>query len=491
MISEQIDWQAWFTAASIVTMIALLIQGRIRPHHLFLAVLLLLLVAGIITPVQAVSGFTSTAVLTVGALFVVAEGVRQAGLLTHLDKLLLSRKGGIGATLLRIMGSTSAMSSFLNNTPIVAMFTPQLQQWSGRIGIPVSKLLIPLSYAAIVGGTITLIGTSTNLIVSEMMSDRGHAPFGMFQLAWIGIPATILVIIWFATIGHRLLPDRENPAGAPAADYYEANEARVTRAGNRFFERRVFQGNFVFHNPLGDNNWPSGVYTTRYAMATGTSKTGANVPSGVYRSSNAKQEREQCVTWSNALPVLVIVTVMIGVSASGLLPVHWSVIGAALAILATGRLSLRRVIKAVHVPVLVVIACALGVGVAMEQTGLATVMAQSVVHQTSGFGVIAVLAGVYLITNLLTEMVTNNAAAVLMIPVALSASSALGMDPQAVGVTVAVAASASFLSPIGYQTNLMVMGPGGYRFTDFMKAGFPVTLILMAVTVGMVSWLWV
>jgi len=468
-MTEQLDWQSWFTAALIVIMIAALVHGRFRPHHLFIAALLSLVVTGIITPVQAAAGFTSTAVLTVGALFVVAAGVQHTGLLSYLDRYLLPKKGGTGATLLRIMGSTSVMSSFLNNTPIVAMFTPQLQQWSRKIGIPITKLLIPLSYAAIVGGTITLIGTSTNLIVSEMLSERGYAPFSLFQLAWIGIPATILVVAWFVVIGHRFLPDRPGP---DLADVQAEAPAQIVRPGTTYFERRVFDGNFAFASPLGGGNWPSGVYTTG-------------------RSRFDEGQDEQPRHGATTLPVLLILIAMIAGSASGIVPVHWAVITAAVVMIATGCLPVEKISRAVHFPVLIVIAAALGIGSALEQTGLAEVLAFTVIDVTSGFGVIAILAGIYVMTNLLTEMVTNNAAAVLMVPVALSTSVALGIDPQAAGVTVAVAASASFLSPIGYQTNLMIMKPGGYRFTDFTKAGLPVTLILMVVTVGMVSWLWI
>ncbi len=559
---DQLNWQSWFTALIIVVMIAALLRGRSRPHHLFLLALLMLVIAGIVTPVQAASGFTNSAVITVAALFVVAAGVQHTGLLNFLERYLMPVKGGIGATLLRIMSSTSVMSTFLNNTPIVAMLTPQLQQWSKRIGIPVSKLLIPLSYAAIVGGTITLIGTSTNLIVSEMLSDRGYAPFHLFQLAWIGIPATLLVVAWFVLVGHRLLPDRSGSEpggvyvpGPASAQSHVAGESGFEPA---LFDRRSYQGSFAFAAPLGGNNWPSGVYKPRHEAAEGVPTDAAKWPSGVYRTGSIRLAEEfdlrterhfgneamsqlrsglhfaslsdrQTGSDSNGgdtgsdigsadssagtttggnnkrnkwgsgdvrdrftnISVLVILISMIGVSVSGLLPVHWSVILAAAAMVVTGSLPVRKIRAAIHLPVLLVIGAALGIGSALEQTGLAELLAYTVIDKTSGYGVVAVLVGIYVLTNLLTEMVTNNAAAVLMVPVALSTAVALGIDPQAIGVTVAIAASASFLSPIGYQTNLMVMEPGNYRFTDYMKAGFPVTLILMAVTVGMVTWIWI
>ncbi len=534
---ELLDWKSWFTAFIIVVMIIALIRGISRPHHIFLIALFSLLLTGIITPFEAVSGFTNNAVLTVGALFIVAAGVQQTRLFTWLEKYLLPQKGGTGRTLLRIMTSASAMSSFLNNTPIVAMFTPQMQQWAQKIGVPVSKLLIPLSYAAIVGGTVTLIGTSTNLIVSEMLSDRGYGAFHLFQLAWIGIPATILVIAWFALIGHRFLPDRTAPLPVEAMDpasesiqrEFESNKstsdnktteygrtpesyperallpvhgsgaAGASISGSRepLMDNRIFHGNFAFASPIGGDNWPSGVYSfgnnaSRMAETAPIEKSqgrvnGMDGPNRGYGS----DQPETAPGKERSKRVLLILTLMIGLSATGILPVHVSVMVAALATLLTGVLPVRQVTKSVNFSVLIVIASALGIGSALESTGLAEVIAFSVIDTTAGFGIIIVLIGLYLLTNLLTELVTNNAAAVLMIPIALSTSLSLGIDPQAVGITVAVAASASFLSPIGYHTNLMVMEPGGYRFTDFFKAGLPVTIILMTVTVSMVTWLWV
>ncbi|MEX2657140.1 MAG: SLC13 family permease [Balneolales bacterium] len=515
---ETLDWTAWFTALVILMMIAALVRGAVRPHYIFLMALSSLMLTGIVTPIQAFAGFTNTAVLTVAALFVVASGVQRTRLLSHLEHLLLPKKGGTGRTLFRIMSSTSLMSSFLNNTPIVAMFTPQLEVWSKKIGIPVSKLLIPLSYAAIVGGTITLIGSSTNLIVSEMLADRGYAPFQLFQLAWIGIPATILVVLWFVFAGHRLLPDRTNLpatdtlpadgdintdvkgiprwqpelAGVYSGAYKSANrwtEAPADRPVQTVYNNRRLQGHLAFASAGGGSNWPSGVYTTGQnasappaggGLGNGTSTingAGPGTPPG----------RIKVEKLSRTLLILVL---MIGFSASGIIPVYLSVMLAALAMVVTGAVPPAKITDAIHFPVLIVLASALGVGTALETTGLAESLAHHMISQTAGFGAIAVLIGLYLITNLLTEFVTNNAAAVLMIPVALSTSVSLGIDAQAVAVTIAVAASASFLSPIGYQTNLMVMGPGGYRFTDFFRAGLPVTIILMAVTVGMVSWLW-
>ncbi len=482
---EILDWTAWFTAAAIIIMMVALVRGIARPEYLFLGVLVLFLLTGIVTPVQALAGFTSTTVITVGSLFIVAAGVQQSSLFTWLEKVLIPKKKHTGRLLLRMMGSTSVMSSFLNNTPIVAMFIPQLESWAERLGIPVSKLLIPLSYAAITGGIITLIGTSTNLIVSDMMADRGYAAFHLFQLAWIGIPATILVILWFVLVGHKWLPDR--PSAARSGGYAVAksdNRDQTVVYGDYApaFHKQIFQGNFAFSASALSGSLPSGVYSrgkTAYRGAGDAGRPDRDADHGTFRRLPGKSSAP-----------LVVLAIMMGVSVTGLLPIHHAVIGAAVFLIATGILPFSKAVSAVNFSILIIIASALSIGRAIENTGLAEGVAFSIIDVTSGLGVILLLAVLYLLTNILTEMITNNAAAVIMLPIALSASQTMGLDAQAVGVTVAVAASASFLTPIGYQTNLMVMDAGGYTFPDYFKAGLPVTIILMSVTVLMVAWLW-
>ena len=483
-IIDSLDWTAWFTAGVIIVMMGSLVRGFTRPEYIFLGVLALFILMGIVTPVQALAGFTSTTVITVGSLFIVAAGVQQSSLFIWLEKVLIPKKQQTGGLLLRVMGSTSVMSSFLNNTPIVAMFIPQLERWAARLDIPVSKLLIPLSYAAITGGVITLIGTSTNLIVSDMMAERGHGAFHLFQLAWIGIPATLLVILWFVFVGHKWLPER--PPTALAGDLADANGDNRSQAifyedTTPAFNQQIFQGNFAFSASALSGSLPSGVYTR------GETAGSAGAP---VRPDHARDHGSfrRFPGGSSASPVILVA--MIGVSVAGLLPIHHAVVGAAAILIATGILPIKKAVTAVNFSILIVIASALSIGRALENTGLAEGVAFSIIDVTSGLGVIMLLTVIYLLTNIMTEMITNNAAAVMMLPIALSASQAMGLDAQAVGVTVAVAASASFLTPIGYQTNLMVMEPGGYTFPDFFKAGLPVTIILMTVTVLMVAWLW-
>lgn len=173
---------------------------------------------------------------------------------------------------------------------------------------------------------------------------------------------------------------------------------------------------------------------------------------------------------------------------TGLIPIVTAAVTAAFILILTGCIQRNQVLGAIHLPILLVIAAAIGFGQAIDTTGIAQISGLAILNTSGLFGVVAVLISLYLVTNLFTELITNNAAAVLMVPIGMVAAQEIGLDPSATAVTIAVAASASFLTPIGYQTNLMVMGAGGYKFADYLKAGFPVTIIMMITTVLVVSW---
>jgi di/tricarboxylate transporter len=211
---------------------------------------------------------------------------------------------------------------------------------------------------------------------------------------------------------------------------------------------------------------------------------------GQARRTTPEDEEDETDRSGRAPLALALTGGMVLAAATGLVPIVTAAFIAALCMILTGCITSPEAQRALNVQVLVVIAAALGVGKAIETTGLAKAVAQSVLSVTQGFGPVAVLAALYLLTNLLTEIITNNAAAVLMLPISMAAASSLGAPPIAFGLIVAVAASASFLTPIGYQTNLMVMAPGGYRFSDYARVGWPVTLLVMTTSVTVISLLW-
>ena len=260
---EAFTWEAWLTLAVVAGLVVALVKDVARPELLLFASLAPLLAAGVLTPEDAFAGFSNSAPLAVGALFVVAAGVQATGALAFTDRLLFRRSGGLGATTAQMMLVTATLSAFLNNTPLVAMLMPRVQAWCERAGIAPSKLMIPLSYAAIVGGMTTLIGTSTNLLVSGLMEDAGLPGFGLFDLTLIGAPAALAVVVYFALIGHRSLPDRgvgRDDAPALTECLFEARVAPGSPLAGQTVEDaglRALGDAFLVHVRSGDDVTPA------------------------------------------------------------------------------------------------------------------------------------------------------------------------------------------------------------------------------------------
>lgn len=584
---------AIITIVTILAVLVALFKEVTRPDVIFIVGLVFLMVTGVLSPNQAFSGFANPAVFTVGALFIVAAGIQRTRALGFLDKMVFNDAFSARKVLIRMMASTAGMSSFLNNTPIVAMLIPQVQQWSERTGIPASKLLIPLSYAAIVGGIVTLIGTSTNIIVSGMLEQRGIEPLALFELSWIGLPAAFILVVWFATIGYRMLPARKSVAETDGntsnGSGYQMDlkvnsdseligktveEAGLRGLQNAFLIHVHRQGRIV--GPIGPHFILDGgdlltfigdvkaidELSVQKSLVRGAPVLDASQPDlplfeavvaptsmlvgktlkeiefrerfhavviGIQRQSdeirgaignlpiqagdlllieskegfderaNNDKDNFYLVTQKGArqLPVdsksrlaLMLTLSMIVVATLEIIPIVTAAMITAGIMIYTGCVRKGQIMAALNFPILLVIAAAIGMGQAIETTGLAVMAAGLINDYTTFLGPIAVIAGIYILTNILTELITNNAAAVLMLPIALALGVETGITAHAMAVTVAVAASASFLTPIGYQTNLMVMGAGRYRFKDYLKAGFPVTIFMMVLTIFMVQYIW-
>ncbi len=592
-ILSTLGWQAWVTAGVIVAMMGALVREWARPDLVLLGGLAGLLLVGVVTPEQAFAGFSNSAVITVAALFVVAAGVERTGALGFLDHLLFPKKTArLGWALPRLMFSTAGLSAFLNNTPIVALFVPRVQTWASRRNVSASKLLIPLSYAAITGGMITLIGTSTNLVVSGLMEAEGYAGLGFFDVTWVGLPAALAMMLYMTLVGHRLLPVRQKQ-GAMAEDglrdcLFEVRVAQgsplvgqtieeaglrslgaaylghVRRAGRvipaspevglQAGDVLTFAGDLAMLEALlqrpGLERTLRAVEDDQYetlpldeaVVAASSNLVGKTLREAAFRDHyqgvvlaiqrkdeqvegplgripikagdlllvearngfdshwNATRDEFYLVAprrptqakpqrWKAALSLLIFAA-MIGAMASGLVSVVTASFAAALAVIATRCLRAHEARRAVDVQVLVVIAAALGIGKAVEASGLAALMATGLLTATGSLGLVATLVALYLATNVLTELITHKAAAVLMLPVALSVAASLNLNPSAFAVLIAVAAAGSFATPIGYQTNLMVMAAGGYRFKDYLRVGIPASLIIMAVAVTVIYLHW-
>ncbi len=583
------DANTWLTLATVFVIAVALVRDWARPDQIFLAGLGVLLVFGVVTPQEAFSGFANPAVIAIGALFVVAAGIEETGVLRTMDRFIFGAGRTLPRMLPRFLAPVAFLSAFINNTPIVAMLTQPVQKWAARRGIAPSKVLIPLSYAAIAGGMMTLIGTSTNVIVSGLLTQQGHESLGLFELTWTGLPAVILVIAFVSTVGTRLLPKRGlREAGARKALPEWTFEVRV-RGRSSIVGRTAVQadleslaaaemvhvrrGDFVFA-PTSPERLQAGdvlafkgdvsaledllerpglepsvpfqagkalplyeavVSDTSYLV--GKSLSGARfrerygavvlavqrknarvdaplgrVPikagdlllvgarEGYTKRWNASSEEFYYVAARGksgkrfnrrkAFVALAALVLMICVVGAQLVPLSAAAFAAALIMIVSGCLTMDRARRALDLQVLMLVAAALGLGQAVAKTGLTDSVAD-VLMGLSGLGVATVLVALYLTTNVLTELITHKAAAVLMLPVALALAAQLGVEPKAFAITVAVAAAASFVTPVGYQTNLMVMAAGQYRIRDYLRIGLPVSLLVMTGTILVIFFKWV
>ncbi|OZC34922.1 SLC13 family permease [Marinobacter vinifirmus] len=585
------DWQAVLTLMTLAGVLGTLAVTRIAADLVLMSALALLLFTGILGPVQALAGFANPGVITIATLYVVAAGLKETGAVQWIARMLLGHPKSQRGAQVRMIAPTGILSAFMNNTAVVAMFIPAIQDWAQRLGIPASKLLLPLSYAAILGGTCTLIGTSTNLVVDGMLQSALGINLGLFELAWVGIPLLVIGGGFLVLFGHRLLPDRGGiseeldlvreygvemevaspgplagktvaEAGLRALSYGYLTEIdrsgrlitavepdRTLQAGDKLYfvgapecasELRRIQGlkpaNGSVHklevenhqrclvevvlgpefSALGQTIRDSRFRTRFNAVILSVSREGRRVPGKLgditFRMGDTLllEASEQFVAqyrfrrdfllvsalndstppdFHKAPRALGILGVMVLLSASGLLSILEAAFLAAGGMILAGCLTASRARRSVDLPVLVVIAASFALGNAMTATGAAEWVASSLLS----FGPLTpwvALALVYVLTAAFTEMITNNAAAVLMFPIALAISEQLGVSVLPFAIAVMFAASASFITPLGYQTNLMVYGPGRYRFTDYVRIGTPLSLLVGVVAVGLIPLVW-
>jgi di/tricarboxylate transporter len=602
-------WEAWLTICVLAAMVLAMARNVTGPDLIMLGGLTLLMSVGMFTdqlpaPAQAVQGFGNSGLITVAVLFVIAAAMTNTGAMQLLATPLLGRPKGTFSAQLRLMPPITAMSAFLNNTPIVAMFMPVVSDWAKKAGLAPSRLLIPLSYAAIFGGICTLIGTSTNLIVSSLIAgdDKFHYQLGFFEIGAVGLPCALVGIAYMLLLGRKLLPDRRpvfgededprqytvemvvEPDGplvgqtveqaalrslpglylieidrngelipAPGPDQYLRANDRLIFAGvvesvvdlrkmrglspatNQVFkldspasQRTLIEAVVSNSCPLLGQTIREGRFRSRYnAAVIAVARDGQRVrgkigdivlqpgdtllleahPGFVNQKRNSRDFFLVSRIPGSAPPRHEKAPVALGILAAMVLAVTLTPISMLNgALLAAGLMWLTRCCtgagarEAVDWQVLVVIGAALGLGQAVDQSGLADAVASgmlasihyldALVASPWNFVPLLALLGIYLMTNLFTELITNNAAAVLIYPIAKATALTLDVNVVPFVIAIMIAASASFSTPIGYQTNLMVYGPGGYRYSDYLRIGLPLNLLIMAVTVALAPWIW-
>jgi di/tricarboxylate transporter len=575
-------WEGWFTLGVLIVTLVLLARETWAPAHTMLGATIALLVAGVIGGQEAFAGFGNPAPITVAALYVLARAVEKTGLLQPVLAVLLGRQMGERGPLRRLLPTSATASAFLNNTPLVAMLIPPLSDWADRSGRSPSRYLMPVSYAVILGGAVTVMGTSTNLVISGLLEARGGPPMGFFEITTIGLPVALIGVLILTVTSPLLLPDRlaarqalgreavreftvhmvVEPGGAldgkavaegglrhlhgvflvelerggeliaPVASdtvmrggdrlcfvgraddvvdlhairgLISAEQAHVTHfdtARHTFFEVVIGAA-----SPLVGRTLRSAQFRSRYqAAVVAIHRAGHRINAKLgevelrigdtlllladpqFRTRWREHSDFLLVSRLGGTPpgvtrkawfVGLVTIAIVLVAGLGLLPMLQAALLGAVALVAFGVLTGSEARAAVDLEVIVIVATSFGLAAAMDNSGLADRLAGLVVGAFSGMGNLGVLLGIILATSLLTELVTNNAAAALMFPIAIGTATRIGADPRLFALVVAVMASCSFLTPIGYQTNTMVYGPGGYRFGDFARLGAPLTASVM------------
>lgn len=565
-------------------------SDRISPDKVMVLTLATLVLGGIIDAEHALKGFANEGMITVALLFIVAAAMRRSGAFSTVTRHLFGQPRSVAVAQLRLMAPVAALSAFVNNTPLVAMLLPLVRDWARARGVAPSRLLILLSYGAILGGVCTLIGTSTNLVVNGLLQDAGFPSLHFFEIGKLGVPFAVAGIIFCVLMGRLLIVDRQAgdlpladvraytaifavaPNGplvgkrlgdvtvpdAPSLNPIEIERVdeivpaprqdEILRAGDRLvmsavasdiitLERMVGLEPVAEHDYSRDSNKNralvelvisdhcplvgtivgQGRFRRHYdAAIVGIARHGERIVRrrqggwllaagdtllveaspdflALHRTNadfylvTSHGVVEPVARWHRAFGFFVFMA-MIACASTGLLTMFEAALAAAVIVVAAGVISWREAQEDVNWSVLVMIATSFGLSAALETTGAAAMIGGAIVDV--GGGPWMTLALVYLATVVTTEIVSNNAAAAMMLPIALASASAVGASYMPFVMVVMIGGSAGFASPIGYQTHLMVYGPGGYRFTDFARIGIPLGIVLAAVVIGLAPLIW-
>jgi di/tricarboxylate transporter len=564
--------------------IALLASEKLPVDLTAVGIMVALMITGVLTPREAVAGFANPAPLTVGALFVVSKGLTRTGSLGVLNRLIVHSTGGRPRFILALsLLLAGLLSAFVNNTPVVVLLLSVLLAVSGRFGLSPAQFLIPVSFMSIMAGTTTLIGTSTNIIISDLAAGAGFEPLGMFELSRLGVPLAAIGAVLLLLLSRHLLPHTHTPihhrdqgertryiselqVSEDSAMIGEGASEALARRSSEIEVFEVVRGNHVLYpetddctlqaddlvlvgatasdlvdllggkdvtlptvdgEPL-DNPYDRNSQIVEVVIAPESRLLGRQVRNtplasmdnlhiiGMQRRRTHYSERKmsrlrlavgdilliQCGVRQLARlradgGVIVVEDVvrtienrrkgplaaaifgaMVAAAALGWLDILTAALAAAFAMLLTGCLRPREAYDALDLPVLILIVGTLALGDALARTGAAELYANGMLSVAAGAGPHVVLAGVIVLTSVLSHFLSNNSTAVLMLPIALATAASLGVDPRPFIVGVCFGASACFATPIGYQTNLLVYGPGGYRFTDYTRLGMVLNVLV-------------
>ncbi|RJQ68897.1 MAG: SLC13/DASS family transporter [Desulfobacteraceae bacterium] len=544
-----------------------------------------LMLTRILTPTQAVAGFANPAVITVGAMFLISQAMIRTGVVGFIGRRVLHlTRGRAGLALLVVLLIVAVASAFINNTPVVVMFIPVILSMGCRLGVSPSKYLIPISYVSILAGTCTLIGTSTNIIVSDLSSKYGYGALGMFELTRVGLPLAAVGIALIMALAPRWMPDLLNPTcelesqpkrrylaelvvprGSALVGLNPCNGLPAKYPGIEVTE--LIRYSHIFHpcrdavaiapddlllvkgSPNDITHILQGKDVDLPETQTGMSFSGPDetlvveliIPpqsellgqllrethlsrdedlhivaierSGLhYTEKKIKDIRlrigdillvwcradqiskfrgrsdwilvedvDQEIVYTRKAPLAVaIFTGMVTAATTGMADIMVCALAAVFLMLISGCLPFKEAYRAMQSSVLLLIAGMIALGTAMDKSGASRFYAELFLGMLQGWSPVLVLGGFIVLASISTEVMSNNATAVLLLPIAISTAMGLGVNPKPFIIAVCIGASASFATPIGYQTNLLVYGPGGYRFTDYLKMGIPLNVMVLA-----------
>jgi len=585
--------EATLVLAIVVGAMALFAFGRMRVDLVALCVLGALLILRLISPSQALSGLANPATATVAAMFVLSAGLTRTGLVQWLARQIDRLAGKTELRLIVVLSlAIAGLSAFIVNTATVAIFIPVAVVLAGARGISSSRVLMPLSFASQFGGVCTLIGTSTNILVSTIAVASGMRAFGLFEFAPLGLVMVAVGTAYMAFVARWLLPKREGEVQRVdkyrLADYLAefrvgeeselvgrawretkaSADPEITliklirgdeelwrptttemRAGDTLLlhghvdrliaaahesglelrsetvddavlaagDVKLVEALVPPRSRLVGRTLQSSGFRRRYGtVALAVQRRGkvlkrrlvditleggdslllqgpASAVSLLMRSSDLVVTNELTDLFlrrNRAVIALLILIAVVGVAAAGIVPILVAALLGAVAMVLLGCLSIEEAYQAIDWRVVFLLGGILPLGVALRETGAAAWIAETLVVPLASAGPLAVLAGLYIVTAVLTESMSNNAAAVILAPIAFSIAGSMDVDPRPFLVAITFAASTSFATPVGYQTNTMIYAPGGYRFADYLRVGGPLNFIFWGLAVALIPILW-
>jgi di/tricarboxylate transporter len=586
----------WMISAILLITLYLLITEKFPVDLTAIGIIVALVLTRVLNPAEAVAGFAHPAVITVGAMFLISRGMIRTGAVGFIgQKVIAFARNNQLRALFVILPTVAVASAFINNTPVVVLFIPVVMRMCCKFGLSPSKFLIPVSYASILAGTCTLIGTSTNIIVSDLSAKSGLGAFGMFELSILGVPIAvggIALLIWGAP---KFMPSLLNPVCELEDSDHRRYLAELAiprgsrligkNPGKLFAEKHpglevleLIRYSHIFHPardeitvaaddlllvkgsandlveiidhedvelPLSEKDLSfgpakgesivveliippqsvllgqrllesdlkrdpdlhiiaikrSGLHYTEKQIHDVRLRVGDIILVWCYREKLAgmretadfiivEDVHHEIVQKRKAWKAILIFTGLIVAASLGWADIMICALAAVFLLILTGCLQMRDAYRALQADVLLLIAGTVALGTAMEKTGTSRLYAEAYLGIFSGASPALVLSGFILLASISTQMLSNNATAVLLFPIAVSTALGLGVHPKPFIMAVCFGASACFATPIGYQTNLLVYGPGGYRFSDYLKLGIPLNLLVLVLGSLLIPVIW-